>query len=90
MTRRIPDAAKIWQPRATANFTRDQRAIAAMREITRLEIFIEEIQAQLSRHIRLKDTRRNWRVFIPKVLQRNWATSDLASTRADLQTILQE
>jgi hypothetical protein len=85
----VTTAAHIWSKTNTAVFSRDERAAAAMREITRLEDAIASLRAEI-RNIEHRDDIPRWQMTGRQNMQIEWATTDLASTRAELQTILKE
>lgn len=81
--------AHIWSKTNTAVFSREERAVAAMREITRLEDAIASLQAEI-RNIEHRDDIPRHQMTMRENMQIGWAVTDLASTRAELQTILKE
>lgn len=84
-------ARAIWCKTSTspAVFSRDERAIAAMQEITRLEDAIASLQAEI-RNIEHRDDIPRHQMTMRENMKIGWAATDLASTRAELQTILKE
>ena len=82
-------AAHIWSKTNTAVFSREERAVAAMREITRLEDAITSLRSEI-RNIEHRDDIPRHQMTMRENMQIGWAVTDLASTRAELQTILKE
>lgn len=81
--------AHIWSKTNTAVFSREERAVAAMREITRLEDAITSLWSEI-RNIEHRDDIPRHQMTMRENMQIGWAVTDLDSTRAELQTILKE
>lgn len=78
-------AAHIWRRPKTG--TREQQAIAAMREITRLELVLDKAVVALGA-IEYRDDIPMYQMNRYETLKLDFAKNDLAAARAELQTIL--
>jgi hypothetical protein len=80
-------ALNVWARPVTG--TREQRAIAAMREVTRLELCLAARVNDLAK-IRYRDDIPPDQMNRVEKLRIEFATTDLATARAALQNILKE
>lgn len=78
-------AAHIWRRPQTGN--REQRAIAAMREVTRLEFVLDEAVMALGA-IEYRDDIPRYQMNRYETLKLEFANTDLAAARAALQEFL--
>ncbi len=80
-------ALHIWRRPQTG--TREQRAIAAMREVTRLEFVLDEAVKTLGA-IEYRDDLPRYQMNRYENLKLEFANTDLTATRAALQEFLKE